>query len=126
MSRRDPQAGFSMIEALIAMAVLAVGAVSLLGATEGHSARIGDLTDRTVARWVAEERLTAWRLGLPEIDEAHAQEEVEMFGRAWRVTVEATPTPDIALDRIEVRVAPAKADGANVRLTGYIDTARDG
>ncbi|GAD55729.1 MAG: general secretion pathway protein I [Limimaricola cinnabarinus] len=126
MSGRDPQAGFSMIEALIAMAVLAVGAVSLLGATEGHSARIGDLTDRTVARWVAEERLTAWRLGLPEIDETHTRAEVEMFGRAWRVTVEATPTTDAALDRLEIRVAPAEADGANVRLTGYIDTARDG
>lgn len=115
-----------MIEALIAMAVLAVGAVSLLGATEGHSARIGELTDRTVARWVAEERLTAWRLDLPEIDETYAREEVEMLGRAWLVTVEATSTQDAALDRLDVRVAPAETDGANVRLTGYMDTARDG
>ena len=35
MTRQD-DAGFTLIEALVAMAVLALGAVSLLSATQGH------------------------------------------------------------------------------------------
>ena len=41
---RKSDAGFTLIEALVAMTVLALGAVSLLAATEGHTARITAIT----------------------------------------------------------------------------------
>ena len=65
--RSSNDAGFTLIEALVAMVVLALGAVSLLAATEGHTARITAITDRTTARWVAENRLTELRLGLAQV-----------------------------------------------------------
>ncbi len=119
MSRRDPEAGFTLIEALVAMAVLAVGAVSLLAATESHAARIGQVIDRTAARWAAEARLTELRLGLvPE------EGPVESLGRAWVVRNERAPTEDPALMRVTVTVAPAEAEGAFlVTLTGYVEAA---
>jgi general secretion pathway protein I len=116
---RDPSAGFTLIEALVAMAVLAVGAVSLLSAVETQTVRVSDVQDRTVARWVAQNRLTALRLGL---EERAARE--RMMGLDWTVTEERAATPDPALEAVTVRVGPA--DGVPlVALLGYIPTRED-
>lgn len=113
---RAPEAGFTLMEALVAMAVLAVGAVSLLTATEGHAARIGEVIDRTAARWVAEARLAELRLGVePEPGP------VESYGRTWAVTAEIAPTDDPALARATVAVAPEGAAGPLLTLTGYLE-----
>lgn len=115
MQARQPDGGFTLIEALVAMAVLALGAVSLLAATEGHTARISALTDRITARWVAENRLAEVRLGL--VDEA------EMMGQDWSVTTTTTATTDPTLQRVTVDVG--RVDGSDttlVSLTGYAET----
>mgnify|MGYP003325305209 CR=1 FL=1 len=54
---RVSQAGFTLIETLVALAVLAVGSVTLLVGVERHAARVHGLSDRLVARWVAENAL---------------------------------------------------------------------
>jgi general secretion pathway protein I len=111
--------GFTLIEALVAMAVLALGAVSLLAATEGHTARITAITDRTTARWVAENRLTEVRLGLPP---ASGQE--DMLGQSWQVATTLTPTTEPALQRVTVTVGRVVDDGATlVTLNGYAQIA---
>ncbi len=118
---RASDAGFTLIEALVAMTVLAVGAVSLLAATEGHSARIGHVTDRISARWAAEARLTELRLGLsPEPGP------VESYGRNWNLFATFVPTNDPALSRVTVEATPVGSDQALVTLTGYLDTPEGG
>ena len=72
---RQGDAGFTLIEALVAMAVLALGAVSLLSATQGHSKRITELSDRVAARWAAEYRLSEVRAGVPT-----GAEPLEVYG----------------------------------------------
>lgn len=115
---RSSEAGFTLIEALVAMAVLAVGAVSLLTATESHSTRIGQVIDRTAARWAAETRLTELRLGLTPDPGP-----VESFGRSWRVSEANVTTDDPALARVTVSVAPAEGTAsALVTLTGYLES----
>ena len=119
MTLRDPQSGFTLIEALVAMAVLALGAVSLLTATEGHVARITALTERTAARWVADYSLTAARLGLD------AASPVVMLGRSYPVNVTMAGTSDPDLQSISVAVSSAtpatgnSSDATLSRLTGY-------
>lgn len=114
---RHPEGGFSMIEALVAMTVLALGAVALLSATEGHTARIGAVIDRTTARWVAENRLTELRLGLNPVAATE-----EMLGRQWQIRSELTPTSDPDLQAVEIRVGPDGSDATLVRLDGYLDS----
>ena len=117
---RAPDAGFTLIEALVAMAVLAVGAISLLGATEGHSARIGQVIDRTAARWAAEARLAELRLGLvPDTDR------VESYGRVWVVSSDNQPTEDPAVARVTVTVAYEGSENVLVSLIGYVQVPEE-
>ncbi len=123
MPSRAPDGGFTLIEALVAMAVLALGSVSLLTATEGHTARISALTDRMAARWAAEARLTDLRLGLT------APAKTQMLGRDWIVGQDIGETTDPDLVRVTVNVSPdATPDSPVVTLTGYVartDLAED-
>ncbi|SLN12958.1 hypothetical protein ROJ8625_00379 [Roseivivax jejudonensis] len=61
---RATDAGFTLIEALVAMTVLGFGAVTLLTAAERHAAETRGLADRIVARWVAENALVTTQLGV--------------------------------------------------------------
>lgn len=113
---QNTDAGFTLIEALVAMTVLALGAVSLLAATEGHTSRITAITDRTTARWVAENRLTELRLGLGQL-----ADQTDMLGQDWQVTTTLTPTSDPGLQRVTVAVG--QADTILVSLNGYAETS---
>ena len=114
---RDPEAGFTLIEALVAMAVLALGAVSLLSATEGHTARISDVSDRMAAKWAAEYKLTALRLGMSGAE----SNDIDMLGRTFTVDTETAETADPALRRVILRARLRRDDTVFFVLDGYID-----
>lgn len=116
MTTRNPDAGFTLIEALVAMAVFALGAVSLLSATEGHAARITSVTDRIAARWAADNALITSRLGLP-VDNA-----VTIMGRDYTVavTMAATDDPDLVSLNVTVAALTGDRDSNTIyRLSGY-------
>ncbi|WP_187394065.1 type II secretion system minor pseudopilin GspI [Oceaniovalibus sp. ACAM 378] len=113
---RSADAGFTLLEVLVALAVMAVGAVSLLAATQTHVMRISQVEARIVARWVAENGLSALRLGL-DVPERGAA-----MGQDWVTTIRRTPTPDPDLARVDIAVAAA-LDGREVfLLTGFVDS----
>ncbi len=114
---RSGEAGFTLIEALVAMAVLAMGAVSLLSATEGHSRRITELSDRVAARWAAEYRLSEARVGLPG-----TLGSVEVYGIEFDVQVTRRPTNDPDLQAVSVSSAISGTDQVLYILDGYVDT----
>ena len=111
--------GFTLIEALVAMAVLAAGAVGLLTAVERHSALARGLGDRTVARWAAENRMTEITLGLAGTDDTTET----LLGVDWRVAASITPTNDPDLMQVDVTAGDAadRSDGGLLRLTGFVD-----
>jgi general secretion pathway protein I len=113
---RAPDAGFTLIETLIALAILAMTAVAMLGATEAHIARISGLEYRAAAQWAAENYLVELTLGLEP--EAPAP----MLGMQFDLQVEQTPTEDPDLQRVDI-TATDTADGRSyARLVGFVLT----
>jgi general secretion pathway protein I len=109
------EAGFTLVETLVALAVLAATSVALLGATQAHVARIAGLEVRAAAQWVAENRLAERRLGLTPADPP-----APMLGHAFAVTETRTPTADPALLRLDIAVAEAGSGAPRFRLTGFV------
>jgi len=118
--KNNTEAGFTLLEVLVALAVLAVGAVSLLTATQTHITRISEIENRTVARWVADNRLAALRIGVRQPDV------VDMLGQRWDVVVTRIETQDPDLQRVDVAVALSSDNRNLFKLTGFIDTAAGG
>lgn len=115
---RTGEAGFTLIEALVAMAVLATGAVGLLTAVERHAGLARGLGDRTIARWAAQDRLAEIALGLPASGPA-----VTMMDIEWTISSTLSATADPDLVRVDVDVAPmgGARGGPLVRMTGFVD-----
>lgn len=114
MTRRG-DAGFTLIETLVALAVLAMSAMALLGATEAHIRNIAGLEARAAAQWAAENHLAELVIGA-----APQPDPVSMMGHSVRVTETRSPTSDPALDRVDLG-ATDMADGrVYARLTGFV------
>jgi general secretion pathway protein I len=122
--RPPARQGFTLIEALVALAILAVASAGLMRATMAHIDTVGGLQTRAIAGWVAENRLVELAVdgGAPQA----RPDRVEMLGRLWDVAVrvEGSEDPDLAL--VTVAVSPAGETGPAATLTGFVDTGSAG
>lgn len=94
------EGGFSLIEALVALAVLAIATVGLIRAVETHIDSTRAMESRAAAMWVAENRLAEVQLADPAANAPDA----ELLGRQWRVAVARTRTDDRAIDKVRIQV----------------------
>lgn len=111
------RSGYSLMEALVAMFILAVAAVGLTQATQSHVDSVRGLEQRAVGQWVAENRLVELSIG-----QTQDQPIVPMMGREWAVKLDRAGSDDPELQRVTVAVSEKGRDSAVVRLSGFIDT----
>lgn len=116
--------GFTLIEVLVALFVFAVAMTALIQAGTNRAQNLGYLRDRTLASWIASNRITALRLD-PETDGTGTRDgEVEMAGRTWQWEADISSTPDETVRRIEVAVRLGDPDAEPLaRMTGFIAAA---
>ena len=115
--RAARDAGFTLIEALVAMVILGLGAVSLLTAAEGHTGRITEVSDRVAARWVAENALAEAQLGLPV-----STQDMTMNGQRFDLRQTAEPTDDPNVTAVQFSVLSVGTERVMFVLDGYIAT----
>ncbi len=115
------RAGFTLVEILVALAIVAIaltaGMRALAQATETASA----LKARTLALWVAQNRLAAAQVASPWPALGSTQGEAEQAGAAfvWQARVSTTPNP--AFRMVEITVAePQVPDYVLARLVGFL------
>jgi general secretion pathway protein I len=113
--------GFTLVEVLVALAIVSIALLAALRAAGQGTNAAGELRLRLFASWVAEDRLAEHRargdwLALGIGRGVQSQGGIEF---AWREEVIATPNP--AFRRVDVFVsAPAEESRALARLTGFV------
>lgn len=119
------QAGFTLVEVLIATAVLALSMAAVIG-TAGHSARLGaQLRDDTFADWVAMNELATLRLAQQWPAGDSLDGDADMGGESWHWVATFTKTTDPALLRVDISVSHAATpDAAVTSLTGFMGQPR--
>lgn len=100
--------GFTLIEILVALIIFAVVAVSVYGRSGETIRQLSHIENRTLAHWVAQNRVAELTLEQQASDAAMANgrntQQIYMAGRDWRVTSEISNTSSALLKRVEVKV----------------------
>lgn len=97
-------AGFTLLEVLIALVVLALAMGAVIKAAGDYTGNHAWLRDRTLATWVARDVLVEFQLenGWPDVGESKGT--LEMGRREWRWLARVSQTEEQELRRLDVEV----------------------
>ncbi|MGH8454242.1 MAG: type II secretion system minor pseudopilin GspI [Nevskiales bacterium] len=124
------QRGFTLIEVLAAVAVLALALGATITGASQYAANASYLRDKAIASWVARNKLVELHLNpsWPELGKSDGTE--EMAGREWNWRMQVQKTPDAKVRRVDIYVdAPrknkskSKDSGQLIMMSGFL-TAR--
>lgn len=119
--RARRNSGFTLLEVLVALAVVALGLMAVFGQVSQSATAANRLRDKTLAHWVAQDELTRLRLMGEFPAEGKRSDEVELARITWRYTVVVAKTPVENLRRVDVSVAFAdNPDRVVTSLTGFL------
>jgi general secretion pathway protein I len=128
---RRPTAGFTLIEVVVAIAIVALGLGALFNVLANTASNIGSLRERTFASWIANNRIAEVRLGtmFPSVERTTG--ELEYAGSQWRYEQVVSQTAVEGLRRIDVRVGPKDAapspgaeDTYTLTVSGFVGMAQ--
>lgn len=117
--------GFTLVEVLVALAIVAVGLAALATTTNQTAMTSGYLREKTLAQWIALNRITETRVSGTVPADEQSEGEIEFAGVDWRWELEKIPTAVEGIVRLEARVAleGAKEGTWAGRATGFMGAA---
>lgn len=100
------QSGLTLLELLVALAVFSATAIAILDTIGATSRVVEDLEHKTLAHWVAGNKLSDISLKSKWPNIGVTRDQVEMSDRQWFLVtkVEATARPDMRRITVEVRL----------------------
>src|SRR5262245_53633162 len=120
--KRRPERGFTLIEVVVALAIVAIGMLAVFKTIGDSVNNVSELRDRSFAGWIADNRITEMRLSgqMPSVEETAG--EVEFAGRQWHWVTTVSQTQVQGLRRIDVSVRRDgdPEDSSLVTLAGFV------
>jgi general secretion pathway protein I len=102
---RRRSAGFTLIEVLVALAVIALGLTAVIKALGEYTDAANYTRQKTLASWVATNKLTEIAVGPTWPALGDYDEDVEFARQEWRCAIEVSETPVTNLRRVDVSVS---------------------
>lgn len=102
--------GFTLIEVLVALAVLALTAAAVTRQSSQVLNDLRRLEEKTQALWLADNELTRIRIEEPWPALGQRSRQMEAMAQDWMITIAVSGTPNVDVRRIDVRVAAAQRE----------------
>jgi general secretion pathway protein I len=118
--------GFTLIEVLVALVVVAIGLAAMMITVSSTARTSGALRDKTLAQWIALNRISEVRLKLTPAGQNTDKGELNFGNRTWHYDTRYFDTSIASMKRVVVRVyaGDAKAKGNPLaESTGFLGSA---
>ncbi len=119
-------AGFTLVEVLVALAVIAIGLAALMTAISGTASASGYLRLKAQAQWIALNRLVEVRQNVQKFGTSTDTGELDFANQHWHYDTRYFDTSIATMQRVVVRVWAGSADTKSNPLaeyTGFLGTA---
>ncbi len=105
------QGGMTLIEVLVALALLAITGVALMSSINGALKSTDLMQEKTLAHWIAMNKAADLQMRTKWPDLGIKRDEVEMVGREWHVevTTKASRQPKLREVIIKVKDDPSES-----------------
>lgn len=111
--------GFTLLEVLIALAILAVAMTALVRTAALEADALAQVRDHSHAQWVASNVIAEARLARDLPAQGLREGEETLGGRRWRWQLSIAPTPTAGIRRLDVAVRAVDADDTVLLLSGF-------
>lgn len=122
MCGQSSERGFTLLEVMVALAVVAIALAALIRGGSQSALTAAHLRDKSFAHWVAMNRVAELRLQpqWPATGESRGDE--EMAKRRWYTLAKVSATDDADVRRLEVEVRTSEEKEAPVmaRVTAFL------
>jgi general secretion pathway protein I len=120
-SKNNQLAGFTLIEVLIALAILSISLTAIIKSTSQSIKDTIYLQDKTVAHWVGLQVINEARAGLLNLSSQSDKktDEMEMLGGKWTWEAQLKPTENPHITEIDVDVFRQPDNAKLAALVSY-------
>ena len=112
--------GFTLLEVMIALLVIALGIGAVINTTSESGWKSAQLKQKTIASWVAQNEIALYRARRTWDKKSNRSGETEMANAVWTWQMKITPTEDPGVRRIDVDVYLKGEDGIKASLAAAI------
>ncbi len=120
MYKKNLSKGFTLLEVLLALAIIAIALTALLKATSQDISSTEHIKDKTISHWVAMQGVKMIQSGL--LKATYTQEITEvtnMFGQRWYWRAKLETTAIKSMDKIIITVSKKQAGPFSPALTAF-------
>lgn len=123
--RRSTNRGFTLLEVLVAMAILSLGMIAVFGAMSQSLDATVRLRDKTLAHWIAINQITELQVTGEYPGAGKRRDQVDMANQEWVYDMTIADVPQIDMRRIDITVSRADApDDVLATVIGFIGPNR--
>lgn len=118
---RPAQRAFTLIEIMVALAIIAITLGAIIENTSASSRNASYLRDKTIAGWVAMNQLSLVRAKRQWTSASNKKGQVEMADRIWLWKMQIVKTDNSNIRRLVVDVYADEDNGQSLAtVTGYV------
>lgn len=116
------EAGLTLIEVLIAMAILSIALTAVIKSTAQNIKNTLYLQNRTIGTWIAEDVVNNIRAGVFKVPAApdHLSRDTTVLGQEWSYEASVDPTPNPHIKQLSVTVYLKPENKQFAHLSSYL------